>query len=424
MTQSLKTSRPYFNPDIMLKYPFSLTLLLGILISGCQPDRQKPLDGRFRAVLTTPGGPLPFWMDFRPAGEKLSLVIRNGEESIEVPEITRKDNDLTIMMPVFDSHFDLTYRHDSLVGFWQNSARGHDYRIPFYAVKDSGSRFAGKPLEPAVDITGRWSVTFVDMDNDTTLAIGEFEQDSATLTGTFLTPTGDYRYLEGRVKGDSMFLSCFDGAHAFLFTALIPNESIMMGKFWSGKHWEESWVAQRNDSARLPDPYELTYIKDGYDGLAFRFPDLDSNMVSLSDDQYRNKVVIVQIMGSWCPNCKDETAFLADYYREHSTGDLKIIALAFEKAKTFKKASRNVARLRDQYRAGYDFLIAGPANKKEAVKKLPMLNHVLSYPTTIFIDKAGNVRKIHTGFSGPATGAPYDQFKREFEEMVGMLLEE
>jgi hypothetical protein len=57
-------------------------------------------------------------------------------------------------------------------------------------------------------------------------------------------------------------------------------------------------------------------------------------------------------------------------------------------------------------------------------EKLPMLNHVLSYPTTIFIDKTGALRKIHTGFNGPGTGDKYIEFKTDFEGFVSELLSE
>jgi hypothetical protein len=40
-----------------------------------------------------------------------------------------------------------------------------------------------------------------------------------------ITPNSDYRYLEGIVRGDSMFLSTFDGAHSYLFTAKIETDS-------------------------------------------------------------------------------------------------------------------------------------------------------------------------------------------------------
>jgi hypothetical protein len=49
---------------------------------------------------------------------------------------------------------------------------------------------------------------------------------------------------------------------------------------------------------------------------------------------------------------------------------------------------------------------------------------VLSYPTTVFVDKKGKVRKIHTGFNGPATGEKFTEFKTEFKAFVGELLAE
>ena len=71
----------------------------------------------------------------------------------------------------------------------------------------------------------------------------------------------------------------------------------------------------------------------------------------------------------------------------------------------------------------YEVLLAGQSDKKEAAKSLPMLNHILSYPTMIFIDKTGAVRKIHTGFSGPAT-SKYETFIEEFEQTIDQLSSE
>jgi hypothetical protein len=72
----------------------------------------------------------------------------------------------------------------------------------------------------------------------------------------------------------------------------------------------------------------------------------------------------------------------------------------------------------------YDFLIAGTNDKETAAKTLPMLNGIFSYPTTIFIDKNGKVRKIHTGFSGPATGKYYQEWREEFNALMSELLKE
>jgi len=72
----------------------------------------------------------------------------------------------------------------------------------------------------------------------------------------------------------------------------------------------------------------------------------------------------------------------------------------------------------------YPVLFAGTNDRTSAAKSLPMLNHILGYPTTIFIDKKGNVRKIHTGFSGPATGNDYTRFKESFIRFIDKLIAE
>jgi hypothetical protein len=85
---------------------------------------------------------------------------------------------------------------------------------------------------------GRWSAIIGEGDGrDTT--VGEFKQVGQKVTGTFLTTTGDYRFLEGTVSGDQLYLSCFDGGHAFLFTAKIADTNTLTdGKFFAGLSWQ------------------------------------------------------------------------------------------------------------------------------------------------------------------------------------------
>ena len=254
---------------------------------------------------------------------------------------------------------------------------------------------------------------------------GIFAENAGKVTGTFRTTTGDYRYLDGVVTGDSLKLSAFDGAHAFLFKAQIT-DSTLNGIFYSDNHFKEPFVAKRNESFELPDADSLTFLKEGYDKFAFSFPDGKGNMVSLTDKRFQDKVVLVQIMGSWCPNCLDETKFYVNYLNENRVEDLEIVALAFEYAKTKELAFKSIERLRQRIGVDYPILLAqyGSSDKEEAQQKLPMLNQVLSYPTTLFIDKKGEVRKIHTGFNGPATGDKYTKFKKEFDAYVKMLANE
>jgi peroxiredoxin len=276
----------------------------------------------------------------------------------------------------------------------------------------------------AVDVTGRWEVVFTEDNGNKIPAVAELDQRESRVLGTFLTPTGDYRYLEGEVDGRQLKLSTFDGAHAFVFTATMDSNGKLTGDMWSGTRSHESWVAHKNFDAKLPDPYSLTFLKEGYDSLEFSFPDLDGRPVSLADDQYQGKVVLVTLSGTWCPNCADEVAFLTQYYRRNHDRGVEIITLLYEHFDDFERAAAQGKALRNQYGIDYELLVAGVSDKVQAAETLPMLKSVVAFPTMIFIDRSGRVRRIHTGFSGPGTGAYYTAFLADFERFMDELLAE
>ena len=222
---------------------------------------------------------------------------------------------------------------------------------------------------------------------------------------------------------DRLYLSCFDGAHAFLFEGKILEDKSITGSFQSGNHYKTTWVAKRNETYELEDPNNLTFLKEGADKLSFAFEDPTGKTISLTNEEYKGKVKIVQIFGTWCPNCRDETEFLQEYLKKHPNNDLKVIALAFEKHKDKAKANKVLTTYKNKFDIKYDMVHAGYSNKKEAAQALPMLNHILSYPTMIFVDRNDQVRKIHTGFNGPAT-SKYQEFTKEFDEFVQGLLSE
>jgi thiol-disulfide isomerase/thioredoxin len=200
-----------------------------------------------------------------------------------------------------------------------------------------------------------------------------------------------------------------------------PKDSTMIGSFRSGNAYQTSWEAKFNPNAKLKDANALTFLKPGYDRFDFSFENTTGKTVSLKDARYQNKVKIIQIMGTWCPNCRDETAFLVDYLKEHPDQDVEVIALAFERHKEKDKAIEALKRYREYFKMDYELLLAGISDKQEASKVLPMLNAVLAYPTMIVIDKNDRVQRIHTGFSGPAT-SEYKQFKAEFSRFILQLL--
>jgi thiol-disulfide isomerase/thioredoxin len=347
----------------------------------------------------------------------------NGGEHIRAEHVVIIGDSLHVRLPVFNTAIHARILSDStLSGVFVDYSRQAGYRIPLKGRKDVLRRFP-QHAAASTSLSGRWSVGFSPNSPEAYPAIGEFRQDGNNLTGTFLTTTGDFRFLEGIVSGDSLFLSGFDGAHALLFKAQVQGDSIV-GSFWSGTHWFERWKAVRNPNVRLPDPEQLTAMRPGHSRFEFSFPDLNGQMVTHLDKRFKGKVVIVQVMGSWCPNCLDETAYLVDLYRRSQTDGLEIVAIGFERGRDDLERMSNLRRLRDHFPVTYTILLAGSANKSEAAEKLPMLNHVISFPTTVFIDRKGRVRRILTGFSGPGTGEHYNEFVMRTEELVDQLLEE
>jgi thiol-disulfide isomerase/thioredoxin len=366
---------------------------------------------------------LPVTFEHVRTNDTSHVVVHNGLERITVDDIERRGDSLFVRMPLFDSQFmarivDAT----TLEGYWYNYLRGTDYRIPFMAKAGMRERFTTANGAPG-QVAGNWRTRFDHLSEKAYDALGLFQQDGHRVTGTFGTETGDYRYLDGVMRGDSLFLSSFDGSHAFLFHAALRNDSLR-GRFWSGNHWEVPWVAVRDPHFQLRDPDSLTTLREGYDMVGFSFPGIDGDTVDTNDPHLAGKVVVVQVMGSWCPNCVDETRLLNEFHASMHGDGLEVIALAFEKYPDPERAMEALRQFRDKLQVPYAIAYAGLANKETAVQQLPFLDHILSFPTSIFIDRQGKVRRIRTGFYGPGTGEHYINYKRNLERFLQQLLAE
>lgn len=414
-----------------MKYVLNITLFSALLsfFSSCSNTSDAGFDeGIWRATLkTSSGAEIPFNFEVIDSADQKFLDIINGKERFRVNQISAMADSLIIQMPLFDSEIRAVLKNKSLSGRWIKHYADSDEVLQFHAKSNDDWRFFKVNPESKSNVSGRWSVTFNTLNNkDSYASVGEFSQENGRVLGTFLTATGDYRFLEGTVSDGNLYLSCFDGSHAYLFTGKLLNDStIVDGKFYSGYSSIETWTGKKDDRATLPDAYSLTNLKSGYDKINFSFPNLDGKKVSLSDEKFKNKIVLVQFFGSWCPNCMDETAYLSSFYKKYQSKGVEIVGLAYERSKDFERSKKNVARLRDRFSVPYDFLITGYTNDKEEVSKsLPMLEKFVAFPTLMIIDKSGKIRKIHTGFSGPGTGTHYTEFVKEFEKTIDDLLAE
>lgn len=404
----------------------AIFLCFVLFLSGCDNSEKVkgPQLGKWKGEMTlSDNQKLPFLFELELDSIQYTMTVFNASEKVVFDEISIKDDSINIALSVFDGEITGTFTNDFIQGKFIEESR--DRVVPFEAHFGDAPRFDSKG-QANTNVSGIWEVEFdIDTPENIYPAKGVFMQDGDKVTGTFRTNTGDYRYLEGIVEGDELLLSTFDGTHAFLFVA-DATDSTLTGTFYSGTHSIEKFTAKRNEAFELPDSNSLTFLRDGFEKFDFAFSDSNGQLVSLSDNVFDDKVVLVQIMGTWCPNCLDETRYYVDYIENNPNPNLEMVALAFEYSKTEERAFGRIERLVKRENIPYPVLLAqwGGADKSLANEKLPMLNHVLSYPTTIYIDKKGEVRKIHTGFNGPATGEKYEEFKRDFSETLVELLSE
>jgi thiol-disulfide isomerase/thioredoxin len=409
-----------FRGKMMMKvgwlWVFILLVLTACEISNDAAQTQKndsPL--RYRAVLTLNDSvELPFIMEYHQGQD---LKVYNGGEVIQMLPGKYADS-VRYDFPVFNSA--LVWKEETsgvLRGYFHDFDKGYDLSLAFHAEPSEAPRFKVNH-EPCCSLNYPWEVIFRYDSDKPRHALGEFFQKEDKVQGSILTTTGDYRFLEGVIEGENFTLATFDGKFAYVFRATIQNTELV-GHYYAGKSEAIPWLARRNDEFSLPSSNSLTFIKDGYESFDFAFPDLKGQTQSIK----KGKVNLVQILGSWCPNCMDEARVLEKWYQRFESKGLHVVGLAFEYSADEERGWEAVKKMKSDLSLSYPMVFVGQANAETTAKALPMLNHVMAYPTLIVVDREGNVRQIKTGFKGPGT-SHFASFKKEMESLISELLNE
>ena len=394
------------------------------LIPHIAPEERR--DAALSTAEELTEGKLPFLLEvFNPTEDSIYIEIINGQERIPVTDLkygrnpeTARDT-IRINFPIYDTYIIADIDGNKMDGFWHVRSK-KNYKIPFSARYGKNHRFTTMKKTPVMDISGRWPTTFSAGD-DEYQAIGVFHQDGNHLSGTFMTETGDYRFLDGTIQADKIYLSTFDGSHAFLFEGKInASDSTITGSFRSGTHYKTTWQAKKNNASTLKDADKLVQAKDESTPVNFTMSTPDGRQLSLDDTILAGKPTILQIMGTWCPNCRDEGVFLADYMTKHPNLPINVIGLAFEKYDDTDKNMAIIQKYKDVLKTPYDIVYAGKPNKENILSIFPQLDNFMAYPTLIFLDKDRKIIKIHTGFNGPAT-PEYAHFQKEFAKTIKEL---
>ncbi len=414
--------------------------LAALMAQGAPSPEWTHLPQHWKAHLVSAGGALEFGLrlEFGSDGAT-NAIVTNATERIAVPRVewSRERLELVLDFPHYDSRVAAEASPDGtqLTGTWRKRRGAERWTEMVFSARAHTGFIGGYPPEndPAGLLEGAWRAKFA---SDSAPAVARFtelfwrefdeQQPLCDVEGTFLTTLGDYRYLSGKFDfaKEQFTLSCFDGAHAFLFKATLLDDGSLAGDFWSGDSWHDTWTAVRDSNAALPDPFGLTKTRDGVKLDELAFPDLDGVVRKLGDAQFAGKARVVQLFGTWCPNCNDETRYLAELHERYGSRGLSILGLAFELTGDFARDAGQVRKYAAHHQIRYPLLVAGVSDKQKASERFPLLDKVRAYPTTLFVDSKGVVRAVHQGFSGPATGSAHVKLREDFERLIETLLAE
>jgi thiol-disulfide isomerase/thioredoxin len=371
--------------------------------------------GPWRGVLDIAGGPLRFTLQLR-TGANSELC--NGASCSRISSYRETGDSLRIEIADYAATITALRKGDSLIGEYRNVGNKGPRVIPFRAAKGLWPT----ELPPPEWLLGRWDAWFT-LDGRTTPRVLEFRSRPSGLEGTVISNTGDYGLFWGHAPADSFSMGHFDGSFVYMLTGRLDGDTLR-GIFHAGLRTQTPWVAVRSTGgAHLKQPTEITGA-DTSSVFRFSFPDLDGRIVTQDDPRFKNKVLLVDIFGTWCPTCHDAAPLLTSLWRTYHDRGFEIVGLAYEVTGDSAADGQQLRIFRQKFAIPYTLLLAGINDTQAAAATQPQLIGFTSFPTSIFIGKDGRIRRVHAGFWGPATGGQHQQLIQEFHRTIEQLLAE
>lgn len=356
---------------------------------------------------------------------KSPITIYNGKEFYQLSVNKRIGDTIVYQFPAQDAEWRIAFSDDfsEARGWWINYNKKTPVRYPIH-LYNGVKELSADLSTPPVDLSGKWKVLFQPGTPNEEMLVGVFEQKMGNwVYGSFLSETGDYRYLHGYVANGKLHLQTYTGYWAFVVDAQLKASNEMEGIFYSGGKSSTPFKAIKDETVQLRDEAELTYLIKRDERVVL------NNLIKLNgrktnlDLSKKGQLTLIQIMGTWCPNCIDEAYLFNELNATYQDNGLQIIALSFEVGTDQKKQRSRLKKFSKEIKLNYPVYLAGTASKEAAAAYFPMLNGIMSFPTSILVDEQGKIISIHTGFNGPATGAAYTELVNKYKQEIENALE-
>lgn len=386
------------------------------LIAGCG-STATPLAGTWDGTVVANKVEVPFKFEIVGDGPDLKASFFDGEVRITSTSARREGESVTFTFAQYGSEVIATHANGQLEGRYDRGAARAAY--PFRARRVTGDRGATGG-DKAPDIAGEWRIPFESSKGEKAWRF-VVRQDGDAVSAAILRIDGDTGALTGSYRDGRFVLSHFSGARPMLLE-ITPASDGSLAMVQNLQTKMTAFKAEGAMATSIPeptDPMGHTRAKDPTARFTFSFRDLGGQVVTESD--FRDKVLMVSMTGSWCPNCHDEAPFLTELYQTYRGQGLEIIAFAFEEEEQLKNPVRLKAFMKN-FGITYPVLLVG--QPEQLAEKVPQVENINAFPTTLFIGRDGRIRAIHAGFASRATGEFFAKGTEEMTAIVEQLLAE
>jgi peroxiredoxin len=362
------------------------------------------------------GVEIPFLFEIESRNGQPSGSFFNGERRIRSTASRVKENGLVLSFEQYAATLDVSWNGNQLAGEYK---RGTRTAYPFKAAR---ATTAAAPASVGPSIDGTWVVQAKSSKGETAWRFIA-RQTGGAVSASILRVDGDTGTLTGSYRDGRYVLSHFSGARPLLLEVFPqPDGTITLRQNLKTELKAVKETDSRAKDLGTPtDPSRHTSVANPAEPFRFSFPDLNGRIVSNTDPRFAGKVVLVNISGSWCPNCHDEAPFLGALFDKYRSRGLEIVTLSFEEADQLANPMRLRAFI-DTYGLKYTVLLAGETEQLQ--EKVPQAVNLNAFPTTFVLGRDGRVRSVHAGFPSPGSGEFYRKAERELTEEVERLLAE
>ena len=402
-----------------MKFSSLLCAIIGLsLLAPLRAARaaEVPPSGLWDAGIVVNGVLVPFHLELTVAGDSASGAFINGDDRVRSTAGSYAAGSLALKFAHYASSLQAKWSDGSLTGAYGRTGQ------PAYAFQARPHAAAPPPSGKVPSIAGQWEIAIQSPKGESAWRFF-VRQSGAEVTASILRVDGDTGALSGRYQDGKFVLSHFSGARPLLLEVTRSADG-SLSLVQNGKTHYTAFKSNQARAKNLPqpaDPSRWTSIKDPSQPLRFSAPDLNGKTVTEADPRFKGKVVLVNVMGSWCPNCHDEAPFLQELYRTYLGRGLEIVALSFEDSAQLEDPARLRAFI-TAYGIDYTVLLAGEPSEVSA--KLPQALNLSTWPATFFVARSGLVHGAHAGFASKATGAAHEQLKAALRANVEKLLAE